>query len=163
MKIQNVIVHVIQAPLGGENDQFCFSQGWVTCRSSVIVEVITQDGESGFGECMCHGQQPPQIAAAFIENCYKPILLGRDIYDVEVLWEECYNRSRPFGQQGAAINALSGVDIAIWASRSARLSAATFVTGFALMQPAFIAGKTVSILRTLFARQRGILPRALRV
>ena len=46
MKIQNVIVHVIQAPLGGENDQFCFSQGWVTCRSSVIVEVITQDGES---------------------------------------------------------------------------------------------------------------------
>ena len=48
MKIQNVIVHVIQAPLGGENDQFCFSQGWVTCRSSVIVEVITQDGESGF-------------------------------------------------------------------------------------------------------------------
>ena len=89
MKIQNVIVHVIQAPLGGENDQFCFSQGWVTCRSSVIVEVITQDGESGFGECMCHGQQPPQIAAAFIENCYKPILLGRDIYDVEVLWEEC--------------------------------------------------------------------------
>ena len=116
MKIQNVIVHVIQAPLGGENDQFCFSQGWVTCRSSVIVEVITQDGESGFGECMCHGQQPPQIAAAFIENCYKPILLGRDIYDVEVLWEECYNRSRPFGQQGAAINALSGVDIAIWDS-----------------------------------------------
>ncbi|MFR8178324.1 MAG: mandelate racemase/muconate lactonizing enzyme family protein [Christensenellales bacterium] len=85
-------------------------------RSSVIVEVITQDGESGFGECMCHGQQPPQIAAAFIENCYKPILLGRDIYDVEVLWEECYNRSRPFGQQGAAINALSGVDIAIWDS-----------------------------------------------
>lgn len=58
----------------------------------------------------------PQIAAAFIENCYKPILLGRDIYDVEVLWEECYNRSRPFGQQGAAINALSGVDIAIWDS-----------------------------------------------
>lgn len=114
MNIKDVVAHVIQAPLAGKNDPFCFSQGWVTCRSSVIVEVITEDGESGFGECMCHGQQPPQIAAAFIENCYKPLLIGQDIFDVEVLWETCYNRSRPFGQQGAAINALSGVDIAIW-------------------------------------------------
>ncbi len=113
MIIKDVKVHVIQAPL---DDQFCFSQGWVTCRSSVIVEIVTEDGESGFGECMCHGQQPPQIAAAFIENCYKPKLLGRDIFDVEVLWETCYNGARPFGQQGAAINALSGVDIAIWDS-----------------------------------------------
>ena len=111
MKIKDVKVHVIQAPL---NDEFCFSQGWVSCRSSVIVEIVTEDGESGFGECMCHGQQPPQIAAAFIENNYRPRLLGRDIFDVEVLWEECYNGARPFGQQGAAINALSGVDIALW-------------------------------------------------
>lgn len=111
MRIRDVKVHVIQAPL---DDHFCFSQGWVSCRSSVIVEVITEDGESGFGECMCHGQQPPQIAAAFIENCYKPRMLGKDIFDVEVIWEECYNGARPFGQQGAAINALSGVDIALW-------------------------------------------------
>ncbi len=113
MNIKDVKVHVIQAPL---NDQFCFSQGWVVCRSSVIVEIVTEDGESAFGECMCHGQQPPQISAAFIENCYKPRLLGRDIFDVEVLWETCYNGARPFGQQGAAINALSGVDIALWDS-----------------------------------------------
>ncbi|MEG1196247.1 MAG: mandelate racemase/muconate lactonizing enzyme family protein [Clostridia bacterium] len=111
MRIQDVKARIITAHLG---DDFCFSQGWVTCRSSVIVEVMTEDGESGFGECMCHGQQPPQIAAAFIENCYRPRLIGRDIYDVEVLWEEMYNVARPFGQQGAALNAISGVDIALW-------------------------------------------------
>lgn len=111
MNIKDVRVHLIQAPL---DTPFCFSQGWVKNRSSVIVEVICEDGESGFGECMCHGQQPPHLAAAFIENCYRPRMIGRDIFDVEVIWEELYNTSRPFGQQGAAINALSGVDIALW-------------------------------------------------
>ena len=37
MKIKDIKVHVIQAPL---EEKFCFSQGWVTCRSSVIVEVV---------------------------------------------------------------------------------------------------------------------------
>lgn len=111
MTIQDVKARIISASLG---DHFCFSQGWVTCRSSVIVEIVTSDGESSFGECMCHGQQPPQIAAAFIENCYRPRLIGRDIFDVEVLWEEMYNVARPFGQQGAAVNAISGIDIALW-------------------------------------------------
>ena len=111
MKIKDVKVHVIQAPL---EEKFCFSQGWVTCRSSVIVEVICDNGIHGFGECLCHGQQPPQVAQAFIENCFRPLMIGRSAFDVEVLWEELYNRSRPFGQQGAAVNALSGVDIALW-------------------------------------------------
>ena len=111
MKIKEVKTHIIQAPL---EQPFAFSQGWVYKRSSLIVEVICEDGESGFGECMCHGMQPPQISAAFIENCYAPRMIGRSIYDVEVLWEELYNLARPFGQYGAAINALSGVDIALW-------------------------------------------------
>jgi len=111
VKIKDVKTYIISAPL---DEHFQFSQGWVEKRSSVIVEVVTDDGISGFGECLCHGMQPPQIAAAFIENCFKPRMIGRVIFDVEVLWEEMYNISRPFGQQGAAVNALSGVDIALW-------------------------------------------------
>jgi D-galactarolactone cycloisomerase len=41
------------------------------------------------------------------------MLVGRDPFDIEVLWEEMYNRSRPFGG-GAAVNAMSGIDIALW-------------------------------------------------
>ncbi|GAA0733770.1 mandelate racemase/muconate lactonizing enzyme family protein [Clostridium oceanicum] len=111
MKIKDILVHIISAPL---EVPFKFSQGWVYNRSSVIVEVIGSDGTSGFGECLCHGQQAPQIAGAFIENCYKPEVIGKDSLDVEVIWEKLYNRARPFGQQGAAINALSGLDIALW-------------------------------------------------
>lgn len=111
MTIKQVLVHIIQAPL---QEPFAFSQGWVCRRSSVIVEVVCADGQSGFGECMCHGMQPPQLAASFIEHCFAPHVIGRSIFDVEVIWEELYNLCRPFGQQGAAVNALSGLDIALW-------------------------------------------------
>jgi len=109
--ITDVKTHIISAPL---EEPFQFSQGWVHKRSSLIVEVITREGLSGFGECLCHGMQPPQIAAAFIDHCFRGRMIGRDIRDVEVIWEDLYNVSRPFGQQGAAVNALSGVDIALW-------------------------------------------------
>ncbi len=111
MKIIDVITHKISAKL---DKPFKFSQGWVTSRSSVIVEVIGEDGTSGFGECLCHGQQSPHLAGAFIEHCYKEEVIGKDPFDSEVIWETLYNKSRPFGQQGIAINALSGIDIAIW-------------------------------------------------
>lgn len=111
MIIKDIKVYVINAPL---DVAFQFAQGWVTSRSSVVVEVIGADGTSGFGECLCHGQQPPQIAEAFIENCFKPRVIGKNSLDVDVIWEDLYNVSRPFGQYGSCINAISGLDIAIW-------------------------------------------------
>ncbi|MBP1931659.1 mandelate racemase/muconate lactonizing enzyme family protein [Ammoniphilus resinae] len=111
MKIIDVIPHVLTTEL---SEPFAFSQGWVEKRSTMIVEIVTDEGITGWGESLCHGLQPPEIAASFVQFCFKPLLIGRDPFDVEVLWEEMYNRSRPFGQGGAAVNAISGVDIALW-------------------------------------------------
>ena len=111
MKIKEVIVHLINTPI---ETPFKFSQGYVYSRSSVIVEIIASDGTSGFGECLCHGMQPPQVAKAMIDNCYAPRIIGDNVFDVEVIWEKLYNVARPFGQQGVAVNALSGIDIALW-------------------------------------------------
>lgn len=111
MKIVDVIPHVLTTELA---EPFAFSQGWVRRRSTVLTELITDDGIRGWGESLCHGLQPPEIAASFIKYCYRPLLLDRDVFDVEVLWEEMYNVSRPFGQAGAAVNAISGVDVALW-------------------------------------------------
>jgi D-galactarolactone cycloisomerase len=111
MKIINVIPHVLSIPL---SEPFAFSQGWVEKRSSMIVEIVTDEGITGWGESLCHGMQAPEIAASFIQFCFKEMLIGRDPFDVEVLWEEMYNRTRPFGQYGAAVNAISGIDIALW-------------------------------------------------
>ena len=110
MKIVDVVAHVLSTPL---EEPFAFSQGLVHRRSAVVVEVVTDEGVTGWGESLCHGLQPPEVAASFVEFCYKPMLVGRDPFDAEVLWEELYNRTRPFGG-GAAVNALSGVDIALW-------------------------------------------------
>jgi D-galactarolactone cycloisomerase len=110
MKIVNVTPHVLSTPL---EEPFAFSQGWVEKRSTMMVEVSTDEGITGWGESLCHGLQPPEIAASFVEFCFAPMLAGRDPFDVEVLWEEMYNRTRPFGG-GAAVNAISGVDIALW-------------------------------------------------
>jgi D-galactarolactone cycloisomerase len=109
--IASIRVHVISAPL---SEPFAFSQGWVHQRNSVLVEVRSRAGVTGWGECLCHGLQPPEIAAAILEHACIPNVLGRDAFDVEVLWEELYNRMRPYGQGGAVINALSGLDIALW-------------------------------------------------
>jgi D-galactarolactone cycloisomerase len=111
MRIRDLRVHCISAPL---DEPFRYSQGWVHKRDSVIVEVETEDGVCGFGECLCHGRQEPFMAASFIEHCYKPLVLEQSIFDVGVLWERMYNRVFMVGQQGSAINAQSGVDIAIW-------------------------------------------------
>ncbi|MDD3347567.1 mandelate racemase/muconate lactonizing enzyme family protein [Oscillibacter sp.] len=111
MKIKDLRVHIISAPLA---QPFQFSQGWVHQRDSVIVEVETMDGVCGFGECLCHGRQQPFMAASFIEQCYKPHVIGQELLDVDVIWETLYNSVRPIGQQGICINAQSGIDIAIW-------------------------------------------------
>ena len=43
---------------------FAFSQQWVTRRSATLVEVVTQDGQSGWGEALCAGLLEPELAAA---------------------------------------------------------------------------------------------------
>jgi D-galactarolactone cycloisomerase len=111
LKIKDIRVSIISAPL---EKSFMFCQGWVDRRSSTIVEVEGVDGTIGYGECLCHGQQPPQIAAAIIENCFIDDVIGMDSFDSEIIWETLYNKTRPFGQQGSVVNALSGLDIAIW-------------------------------------------------
>jgi D-galactarolactone cycloisomerase len=110
MHIVDVVAHLLSTPL---EEPFAFSQGWVKTRNAMVVEVVTDEGVIGWGESLCHGLQPPEVAASFVEHCFQPMLIGRDPFDVEVLWEEMYNRTRPFGG-GAAVNAISGVDITLW-------------------------------------------------
>jgi len=111
VRIDEVNVYVLTSEL---EKPFSFSQGKVYQRGSVVVEVTLDNGIVGWGECMCHGQQAPEISASIIEYCYKPLLIGESPMNVGVLWERLYNRTRPYGQGGAVINALSGVDIALY-------------------------------------------------
>jgi D-galactarolactone cycloisomerase len=111
MKITDIKTYVLKTPL---EEPFAFAMGWVRQRGTMIVEVITDEGVAGWGESLCHGLQPPEIAQTIVEAALKPILIGQDPFDVDVLWERMYNLTRPFGQKGAVPNAMASVDIAIW-------------------------------------------------
>ena len=111
MKITNIYVHILSSPL---EIPFAFSQGWVGARSATLIEVITDTGLTGWGEAFCQGLETPQIAAAAIESCFAPMLIGLNPLSAEKHWFDMYNRSRDFGRKGAVMGAISGIDIALW-------------------------------------------------
>jgi D-galactarolactone cycloisomerase len=111
MKITKVTAHALRTKL---ETPFAFSQGWVDARGATLVEIETDAGITGWGEAVCVGLQPPEIAASAIHSALAPVLIGRDPRDVEVLWQQMYMRTRDFGGKGAVVNAISAVDIALW-------------------------------------------------
>jgi D-galactarolactone cycloisomerase len=111
MKIAELRIHVLKSPLA---EPFAFSQGWVRQRSATLVEVVTDEGLTGWGEAFAQGLEPPEIAAAVIEHALKPIVLGRDPLDTEVLWHRMYHATRDYGRKGSVVAAISAVDIALW-------------------------------------------------
>ncbi|WP_299260722.1 mandelate racemase/muconate lactonizing enzyme family protein [uncultured Kushneria sp.] len=110
-RVTDLKTHVLAAPLA---EPFAFSQGWVHQRTAMLVEITTDDGLTGWGECVNHGLQPPQVAQAMVEHALKPLVIGRSIFDREVLWEEMYNHTRPYGQQGVALFGIAAIDVALW-------------------------------------------------
>jgi D-galactarolactone cycloisomerase len=111
MKITQVRAHVLRSPL---EQPFAFSQGWVSSRGATLVEVQTDEGITGWGEALCQGLQPPEIAAAAIHHVLKDLAVGADPLHPEVLWHRMYHHTRDYGQKGAVIGAISGIDIALW-------------------------------------------------
>ena len=111
MKITEVRAHVLRSAL---EQPFSFSQGWVSSRGATLVEVQTDDGITGWGEALCQGLQPPEIAAAAINHALKHLVVGEDPLQPEVLWHRMYHHTRDYGQKGAVVGAISGIDIALW-------------------------------------------------
>lgn len=92
---------------------FSSQPGLMSTRDSTVIEIVTDEGVSGFGEALCHSGQPPQIAQTVIETVLAPIVRGADPLDTAVLWERMYAHTKDFGLKGAVINAISAVDIAL--------------------------------------------------
>ena len=106
MKIAAVNTYVLSADL---ETPFAYSQAWYATRMALIVEVVADHGLSGFGEV--YG--PPRPNRGVVE-AYAPLLVGEDPFAIERHWQRLYNHLRDHGQRGLAIQALSGIDIALW-------------------------------------------------
>lgn len=106
MKILSVTTHVL---VGKLSKPFGFSQYWYDTRRSLLVEVVTDDGLTGWGEAF----GTPRAIAAVIDEL-TPLLIGRDPGAIDVIWELLYNRYRDRGQKGLVVSAISAIDLALW-------------------------------------------------
>jgi D-galactarolactone cycloisomerase len=106
MKIREVKTYPLDAALA---EPFAYSQAWYDRRGAVLVEIVGDDGLSGWGEAF-----GPASLTAPIVDFYKPLLVGSDAFATELHCQTLYNRLRDHGQKGLAIEALSAVDIALW-------------------------------------------------
>ena len=106
MKIASVRTHVLEARL---SQPFAYSRAWYDTRTAMLVEITTDDGLTGWGEC--YG--PARMTAAVVDSV-APWLTGEDPLRTDALWQTIYARLRDHGQKGVVIQGLSGIDIALW-------------------------------------------------
>ena len=110
MKITRVTSHVLQYDLP---EELGYSQQYYARRTAHLVEVETDQGVTGWGECF----GPGNVAIAnkaIVERVIQPMVLGEHPLNRDVLWHKVYNLLRDHGQKGMPLQALSGVDIALW-------------------------------------------------
>ncbi|MCY3781035.1 MAG: L-rhamnonate dehydratase [Chloroflexi bacterium] len=81
----------------------------INALGDVIVEVELDNGMIGVG--ISTGGEP---ACFIIERHLKRFLLGQSPYDVELIWDQMWRATLPYGRKGLAIHAISAVDLALW-------------------------------------------------
>ena len=110
MKISSIKSHILRYELDKE---LGYSQQYYKHRTAHLVEIETDEGITGWGECF----GPGNIALAnkyIVEKVIQPLIIGEDPINKEYIWHKVYNLLRDSGQKGMPIQALSGIDIALW-------------------------------------------------
>lgn len=116
MKISNIEVFPTRSAL---SRAIGFSQWYYKAKSNLLVKVTCEDGTVGWGEC--YG--PNLAIAAAIEHHFKPILIGKNPLQNEVLWNFMWKAFLDFNRHGIFMGAISGLDIAFWDIKGKALNA----------------------------------------
>ncbi len=82
-------------------------------RIMFIVEIETASGVVGMGYIKCFPDSI-RILDVCLHEALKPLLLGADATQIEKLWRQMWQSTYRIGRMGAAVIALSAVDIALW-------------------------------------------------
>ena len=87
-------------------------------QDALIVRISTDAGIVGWGEV----DGCPHVAKAIIEaptshtlvTGLRNVLLGENPLDIERLWQKMYQKTLYYGREGAVIQAMAGIDLALW-------------------------------------------------
>ncbi|MCM2678522.1 mandelate racemase/muconate lactonizing enzyme family protein [Echinimonas agarilytica] len=107
MKINCIKTHHIRCQL---SEPFGFSQWSYSQRNVLLVEVISTDGVSGWGEC--YG--PADVIQGAVEKFYAPRIIGMDALSTDQVWHHMWRSSLDFARSGVMMAAMSGIDMAMW-------------------------------------------------
>lgn len=81
----------------------------IDALGTVVVEAELEDGTIGIGTST--GGDP---ACYIIEKHLSRFVEGQDARNVEIMWDQMFRATLPYGRKGLAIHAISAVDLAIW-------------------------------------------------
>jgi L-rhamnonate dehydratase len=81
----------------------------INLLGTLVVEIEADDGTIGFA--VTTGGEP---GAWIVENHLSRFLEGAKITDIERLWDQMYFSTLYYGRKGLVVNAISGVDLALW-------------------------------------------------
>jgi L-rhamnonate dehydratase len=81
----------------------------INVLGTLVVEIEAADGTIGFA--VTTGGEP---AAFIVERHLARFLEGRDPTTIEKIWDQMYFATQYYGRKGLVVNAISGVDLALW-------------------------------------------------
>jgi L-alanine-DL-glutamate epimerase-like enolase superfamily enzyme len=81
-----------------------------TFHEWLVVEIFTDNGLVGLGNAAL----APPITKKIIDLYLKPLLIGLDPWETELLWQHMYRKTMAFGRKGIGMVAISAVDLALW-------------------------------------------------
>lgn len=82
-------------------------------HETTVIRIETDNGIVGWGEA----QSPvsPNTTATIVRELVRPLVMGRDPFDIEAIWTCNYDAMRERGHlTGFYIDAIAGTDIALW-------------------------------------------------
>lgn len=81
----------------------------INVLGSLIVEIEASDGTVGFAVTT-----GGEIGAFIVEKHLARFLEGQRVTDIEKMWDQMYFATLYYGRKGIVLNAISGVDLALW-------------------------------------------------
>ena len=97
-----------------------YAAGLMTNFGIVVVEIIDEDENKGYGYTAMMGGQEGSIAS-IIRDTYSEIITNFDSTRVEYLWNKMWKRTHYIGRGGSASFAIAAVDTALWDLNARRL------------------------------------------
>ena len=135
MKIAAIRTTALSCPV---DPPYASAAGVQSRRGALLVEIETDSGIVGIGEAGLGGG----ATATVIEKDLAAMLVGQDPLLIEALWQRMFARTRQYGRRGIVMQAISGVDIALWdiAGKAAKLPVYRLLGGFRDRVEAYASG-----------------------